>query len=276
MSDRPNVSVGDRDVALANEILRTTVGSGVHGMAIPGHDDNDEMGVYIETPEQLLGLPPAFDQSGRPYTSEHYVSRTKPEGERSGPGDTDLMMYSLRKYLRLATAGNPTVLTPLFAPASDVLTVTGIGIELRALAPKILSRRAGWRHLGYLDDQRQRMVGGGKQNRVPNRPELIAAHGYDTKYASHALRLGLQGLELMRTGRLVLPMRPTDLAKCMEVKTGRVDFETALAKVDDVRQRLAWTMESSRGALPEHPDMDAVNNWMVTMHQRWWHSQGAL
>jgi hypothetical protein len=26
-----------------------------------------------------------------------------------------------------------------------------------------------------------------------NRPELVAVHGYDTKYAMHALRLGLQG-----------------------------------------------------------------------------------
>jgi predicted nucleotidyltransferase len=267
MSDRPNVSVGDRDVALANEILRTTVGSGVHGMAIPGHDDNDEMGVYIETPQQLLGLAP---------TAEHFVSRTQPEGARSGPGDTDLVLYSLRKYLRLATAGNPTVLTPLFAPASDVLTVTGIGIELRALAPKILSRRAGWRHLGYLDGQRERMVGGGKQNRVPNRPELIAAHGYDTKYASHALRLGLQGLELMLTGSLSLPMRIEHLEPCMRIKTGEVRFDQALLMVDEVRYRLAHLVESERSPLPLEPDMDAVNAWMVTMHQRWWHFQGVL
>jgi uncharacterized protein len=34
-----------------------------------------------------------------------------------------------------------------------------------------------------------------------NRPELVAVHGYDTKYAMHALRLGLQGIELLTTGR---------------------------------------------------------------------------
>jgi predicted nucleotidyltransferase len=109
----PPVSVGDRDVALANEVLRTVCGSGVHGMAIPGTDDHDEMGVYVETPEQVIGLA---------VTSEHYVSRTQPEGARSGPGDTDLVMYSLRKYMRLAAAGNPTVLTALYAP-DDVLAV---------------------------------------------------------------------------------------------------------------------------------------------------------
>ena len=44
---------GNRDVALGGEILRTVVGSGVHGIAIAGTDDHDEMGVYIEPPEVL-------------------------------------------------------------------------------------------------------------------------------------------------------------------------------------------------------------------------------
>lgn len=47
---------GDRGAALAGEILRTVVGSGVHGIAIPGTDDHDEMGVYIEPPEVVLGI----------------------------------------------------------------------------------------------------------------------------------------------------------------------------------------------------------------------------
>ena len=36
--------------------------------------------------------------------------RTQPEGVRSGPGDLDLIVYSLRKWMRLALTGNPTVL----------------------------------------------------------------------------------------------------------------------------------------------------------------------
>ena len=37
-------------------ILRTTVGSTVHGLHHGGQDDRDEMAVYIEPPEYLLGL----------------------------------------------------------------------------------------------------------------------------------------------------------------------------------------------------------------------------
>jgi hypothetical protein len=34
----------------------------------------------------------------------------------------------------------------------------------------------------------------------------VAVHGYDTKYAMHVLRLGLQGVELLTTGRFTLPV----------------------------------------------------------------------
>ena len=74
-----NVEYGDREVAISNEILRSVVGSGVHGIAIPGTDDHDEMGVYIEPPSVALGV-----EKHR----EDYIWRTQPEGVRSGHGDT--------------------------------------------------------------------------------------------------------------------------------------------------------------------------------------------
>jgi hypothetical protein len=36
--------------------------------------------------------------------------------------------------------------------------------------------------------------------------ERSREHGYDTKYAMHALRIGYQGIELLATGRITLPM----------------------------------------------------------------------
>ncbi|PWJ27027.1 putative nucleotidyltransferase [Branchiibius hedensis] len=256
----PNVSHGDRDVALANEILRVTVGSGAHGMAIEGHDDNDEMGVYVQHPAQLLGLSP---------TASHYVSRTQPEGSRSGPGDTDLVIYALRKFIRLAAAGNPTILIPFWSPSSDLLVSTPLGDELRSLRSQFATRQAGRRFLGYLDGQRDRLLGRGRQSRVPNRPELVAAHGYDTKYASHALRLGLQGIELITTGQLSLPLRSEDLEPCMEIKRGQVGYDEALRRIDDVRSRLAELLDG-QVAVRDEPDMDVVNNWMVHAHRRHW------
>lgn len=42
-------------VAIANTILRGVVGSTVHGTALEGQDDRDEMGVFIEPPPYVCG-----------------------------------------------------------------------------------------------------------------------------------------------------------------------------------------------------------------------------
>ena len=55
-----------QQIALDHLILRTTVGSVVHGLNNPGTDDRDEMGVCIEPPEYLLGF----------KRFEHFVYRT--------------------------------------------------------------------------------------------------------------------------------------------------------------------------------------------------------
>ena len=262
---RPNVDLGDREVAPRNEILRAEVGSGVHGMAIAGTDDHDELAVYVEEPGQLLGLV---------ATPGHWVWRTQPMGARSGHGDIDLTAYSLRKFLRLATSGNPTVLLPFFATGRSLIATTPLGDELRALAPQVLSALAGRRFLGYLDGQLERMLGGGRQSRVPSRPELVERHGYDTKYASHALRLGRQGVELMLTGTLSLPLRSDDLAACLAVKRGEVDQAEALRLIEASRAELAGILDSGGGVLRPKPDLEGVNDWLVSAHRRHWADRG--
>ncbi|MCH7230926.1 nucleotidyltransferase domain-containing protein [Glycomyces sp. L485] len=253
---------GDSRIARDGEILRTEVGSGLHGIAIAGTDDHDEMGVFIEPPECVIGLTGPMD---------HYVWRTQPEGHRSGHGDTDLVMYSLRKFLKLAVAGNPTTLLPLFAPEDSVYAVTDLGGELRGLAPGFLSQRAVHRFVGYLDGQVDRLLGRGRQGSAPNRPELVERYGYDVKYASHALRLGLQGLEIAEHARLTLPMPEADRERVLHVKSGGVaDLDQVLTEIHAVRARIVALLDSGTAPLAPEPDLERVSAWSISAHQRHW------
>lgn len=253
---------GDPAIARGGEILRTEVGSGLHGIAIAGTDDHDEMGVYIEPAANVIGLAPAMDR---------YVWRTQPEGHRSGHGDTDLVMYSLRRYLRLAAAGNPTVLLPLYAPAESVYAETELGTELRGLADAFVSQRALRRFVGYLDGQVDRMLGQGRAGKAPNRPELVEAFGYDVKYASHALRLAYQGLEIAEHGRLTLPMPQAEREHVLDVKSGGAPtVEDALEAIGTVRDRLVGLLDTDTTAVAAEPDLDRISAWSVTAHQRHW------
>lgn len=244
------------------EVYRVQVGSGIHGVTIGGYDDRDEMGICVERPEFVIGL--------RKF--EQWIYRTQPEGHRSGYGDLDLTVYSLRKWTRLALAGNPTVLMPLFVPESEVVVDSDIGRGLRRKPERFLSRLTAARFLGYSIAQREQMLGlRGKKH--TNRPELVAVHGFDTKFAYHMVRLGLQGVELLTTGRITLPMPEPDRTWLRELREGKHPMREALDRSTDLENRLQELRDSSE--LPPEPDYDRMNRWLVDTYQREWkHSLG--
>ncbi|MEU5874040.1 nucleotidyltransferase domain-containing protein [Glycomyces sp. NPDC047369] len=248
--------------ARANEILRTEAGSGVHGLAVAGVSDHDEAGVFIEPAEHVMGLAGPLD---------HHTWRDRPEGHRSQAGDRECTLYSLRKFLRLAVAGNPNLLLLLYAPKESVYRSTPLGDELRALGPAFLSRHAARRCIGYLDGQVAMLLGRGRQKDMPKRPELVAAHGYDTKFASHALRLGLQGLEMTEHARLTLPMPADQRERVLAVKSGKVpDLDAVLAEITAIRDRIESLLDAGRTPLPADPGTDRISAWSVEAHLRHW------
>lgn len=241
-----------RDVALDNEVLRGVVGSTAHGTEIEGQDDRDEMGVFIEPPEYVLGL----------ETCDHYIYRTKPEGERSGPGDLDLTMYSLRKFCRLAEQGNPTVVVLLWL--REHLAATLIGRELVSIRDAFVSRGSGARFLGYLRSQRMRLTG--ERTRNVSRPELVEAHGYDTKFAMHALRLGYEGIELLSRRQITLPVPEPALIMLRAVRAGEVPREEAVTLITDAEARLESLVEGCDW----RADRQRINEFLVRAHLQHW------
>jgi predicted nucleotidyltransferase len=250
-------------------ILRGTVGSTVHGLHLEGADDRDEMAVAVEPPEFLIGLARAkFDfDSGFQQGYEHQVERTKKEGEKSGPGDLDRTTYSLRKWMRLACDGNPTVLMLMFVPYDDCDVLTERGAQLREMHGRIISKQCGPKYLGYLNSQKMRLLGLKGQKNV-KRPELEEAFGFDTKYAMHVLRLAIQGIEIMETGRLTLPMARDARTLVRSVREGKLSKGEALDAIEHYEQELVAAVAKCK--LPDHPDWPFVNRWLVGTYRETW------
>lgn len=246
-------------------ILRGVVGSTVHGLALAGTDDRDEMGICIEPPEYVIGL--------RHF--EQYVHRTAEERQPqkggiappSQPGDLDLTVYSLRKWARLARQGNPSVLLLLFLPDSHTVTRTAAGDEVVNHAGLFASKAAAARFLGYLESQKQRLLGERGQMRV-TRTDLVKAHGYDTKYAMHMLRLGYQGVEFLNTGRLSLPMPEAQRERCMAVRRGEVPINDVLTEVGLLEAELQDLRITS--VLPDHPFEEGIDELLVRLYREAW------
>lgn len=238
-------------------ILRAVVGSTVHGTNVAQQDDRDEMAIAIEPMDYVIGM--------RHW--ETTVERTQPEGVKSGPGDLDLVIHSLRKYCRLAARGNPTILIPLFVPEESIISCDMIGKELRKRRSMFLSQECGKSFLGYMTAQKNRLEGtqGGRHG---SRPELVERYGFDTKYAGHVIRLGYQGVELMTTGHMTLPMSQEHRDDVLAVRTGGWTLDRVLNRAGELEHALRDSIET--GPLPPHPDEDAINDFLVSAYYVGW------
>jgi hypothetical protein len=245
-------------------LLRVEVGSTVHGIGT-GLDDRDEMGICIEPLPLAYGLVPELKFN-------HYIYRTA--AERTGvsdapsePGDLDLTIFPLRRWLDLALGGNPNTLIPLFAPRASVFAINALGYKLRELAPAFASKRAGSKMLAYMRGQRERLMGKRGQKNV-NRQELVDRHGFDTKYAGHMVRLGYQTCEYLCQGKLTLPMSVELRRRCVAIREGRVPLIEVLREANDLEAQALRTLTVS--SLPDLPDVGRVEAWMLDVYLEHW------
>jgi hypothetical protein len=244
----------------SREIIRATVGSELHGVGIPGTDDHDEMGVLIEPPEWVIA---------KNFEQEQF--RTKPEGVRSGPGDIDRTVYTLRKYVRLALNGNPTILLLFYIKPDHVMLNTATGIDLQRVGRNFMvSLRSGNAFLGYLKQQRERMLGirGGRHT---NRPELVEKYGFDTKYAMHMCRLGHQGMQLLSEGTMELPV-PEDMRNyLLAIRKGEVQQEDCIQFAEVCERGIKEFLDGTKQSpLREKPATDYVHSWLTETYMSSW------
>ena len=215
------------------------------------------MGVCLEWPNTVLGL----------QRFEQHVERTQPEGVRSGPGDLDRVTYSMRKFCSLALKGNPSILHLLFLP--EYLTLhEEFGRPLIQHRSMFWSKKAGKAFKGYLEAQRMRLEGrrGGKD---VNRPELVKKYEFDTKFAYHMLRLGIQGMQYLETGQIQVPMLEEHREFLLAVRQGKVPKEECCRLANLYANHLQFLMDGDT-TIPDEPNYEATNNLLIALHREFW------
>lgn len=115
-------------------------------------------------------------------------------------------------------------------------------------------------------------TGGGGHGRRGGgqREELVAEHGYDTKYAMHCARLGFQCIELLTTRGLVLPIQDEPAEWLRAVRRGEVALDDWQRRCGDLDARLERLAGDE--AHPEGPDRARIEAWSVRTHLRRWTS----
>lgn len=126
---------------LSRTILRVRHGSHAYGTNI-ATSDLDVKGVCIEPMTHQLGFLHTFEQYERAASKGH---------------ETDEVIYSLKKFAKLAADCNPNIIEVLHVDESDVLHMDEFGEELRSHKDDFLSKKAKFTFSGYAHAQLKRI-----------------------------------------------------------------------------------------------------------------------
>ena len=98
----------------------------------------------------------------------------------------DLTIFGIVKFFSLAMENNPNVIDCLFTPATCVLHSTRVGNLVRENRRLFLHKGAWPKFKGYAYSQLHKLAIKQPQGK---RAELVAEHGFDTKFGYHVVRL---------------------------------------------------------------------------------------
>ena len=98
-------------------------------------------------------------------------------------------------------------------------------------------------------------------DKIKNRHELVLKYGYDTKFASHLIRLLTECRTLLKYGKLEFPLYNADFI--LQIKQGKFELEKILEMSDEYEAKLQIAHDESH--LPKFVDIDEVNNLTKTI-----------
>lgn len=226
-----NTSVPERLILLGYR------GSIAHGTYVLNSDpnsidDKDIMGVFVAPKEYYLGF----------NRNETYEKKLR---------EWDMIFYEVRKFIHLLIKSNPNVLMMLWLPEKYYIYSDSVGWALVLNKEIFISKQIYHSFTGYAYGQLHRMENwkfegymGGK------RKALVEKFGYDTKNASHLIRLLRMGIEFLIEGKLNVERE--DATELIDIKMGKWSLEK-------VKQESSLLFEQAResyikSSLPNEPD----------------------
>ena len=84
----------------------------------------------------------------------------------------------------------------------------------------------------------------------------------------HALRLGVQGIELLTTGRITLPVPGPERGYLRSIRRGEVPLVEVIEAIDGADAQLRRLRETSD--VPAEPDRAWVDGWLHRSYLSYW------
>jgi predicted nucleotidyltransferase len=220
-------------------------GSIAHGMYVPSLDpnsvdDDDYFACVLAPREHYLGL----TKWGSSDTKEIFE------------GNDDVLAYEFRKLVNLLLVCNPNVMSFLWM--DSYIHTTPAAYILINHRDAFVSKEAVFKSFnGYAYAQLQKMVKSAHRGfRGEKRKELYEQFGYDTKHASHCMRLLRMGDEFLRTGNLRVNRSGYDADELLDIKKGKWTQVRVEREANELFKQLPESLKTS--PLRDEPNRDLI------------------
>lgn len=232
-------------------ILLTRTGSHAYGTNTPNSDE-DFKGICIPPAEYYLGL-----KSINEYNTAGGKNFTKNQ-----PGDIDITVTHINKFVRDAMNGVPNNLDILFCRDEDIIYIDDFGKELRKIRKDFLSKALKHKFCGYAHSQKHKIIV--KKGNGSGRQDLIETYGFDTKYASHAVRLLTSVVEILETHDYHTYRPERELL--LDIRNGKYTMEQVFEMLDNLETKVEELYVTSD--LPYSCDYNKINNWLININRK--------
>lgn len=174
----------------------------------------------------------------------------------------DFTMFNIVKSYSLCADNNPNMLDTLFVPHHCVLHSNNIGQHIRESRHKFLSKKAWHTFKGYAFGQLKKAK---SQNREGKRKEIVDKYGYDTKFASHIVRLIGEVEQILEEGDLDL-LRNKEIIKSVR----RGDWTFHQIEQWFIEKEVALESLYHKSDLPHKPNMKEIKKVLLECLDMHW------
>ena len=245
----------EREMKDRGEVLLFTTLAGSHVYGTNNESsDLDFRAVYLAPPEHYIGI------------------KSHKQTYNSISEELDYTAFEFKHFLHLAINANPNVLELLFLNTSEYILgeEDNFQVELFENASSwFLSQKLYKTYVGYATSQYSKILGETTGKMGEKRKDLLKKYGYETKMASHAIRL-LKTLNFfLETGvfRTKPPERVIRLLNA--IKIGEMDEDEFIASY---RSNLKYTndlWENKNKNIPAEPNYEEVNQYAMRVFRRY-------
>jgi len=310
-----------------NKILEFVSGSFLYGTNVQT-SDTDMQGLFVAPKNYYLGLDTVEE------VDLSIISKTD-----DGKNDCDAIdrkFNELRKFVKLAMAGNPNCIEQVFVPNSSIIYISDIGRKLLDSYSLFPSKLVKQRFIGYalsqikkskvkpdnfieltqfkadyesLDQNTWRSwfhtklvefkyinsiitkhikfhtdfatVGGLNFNlnvkikdvynsvcvrlsKASNRQDGWLKHGLDLKYSMHSVRLMFEGMELLKTGKIIFPLTYRDIL--LDIRNGKL----TLQEIEELTDQTFKELDNFESELPSTPNHHKINQLLIDLVEEHW------